>query len=128
MPPTPSSARSSDTPAEAPQGATTLLETYDALRDVGYTGQLIAREGPSILCTSCNSQTPIADWSLDGARRIEGASDPADLNLVTWAACPRCRQRGVLTLGYGPNASVEDAAVLDAVSLDDSSTLPTSDE
>ena len=60
-----------------------------------------------------------AELVVSGFRRIEGASDAADMNLVVWGTCPDCATGGVLTLGYGPNASVEDEAAMENLELDD---------
>ena len=54
---------------------------------------------------------------MHSLRRLEGASDPAEMMAVVAITCPRCEARGVLVLGYGPAAAVEDSDVLRA--LDD---------
>jgi hypothetical protein len=51
-------------------------------------------------------------------RRLEGSSDAADLLLVVMSRCPNCSRRGVLTLGYGPNATEDDVAALECLDLD----------
>ena len=43
---------------------------------------------------------------------MEGASDPADMQLVVGATCPSCAATGVLSLHYGPTAGEDDADVL----------------
>jgi hypothetical protein len=45
-------------------------------------------------------------------RRLEGASDPADMLAVAAIACPACGTRGTLVLTYGPEATAGDDAVL----------------
>jgi len=100
------------------QGATTLIEVLDQLRDDGFTGQLIAQDDGTVKCTSCGESTPATDLIVDGFHRLEGASDPSDENIVVWARCGSCDDGGVATIGFGPNASDADQAVLDGIDLD----------
>ena len=46
---------------------------------------------------------------------LEGASDPDDMILVIAASCPVCSTGGTVVLGYGPNASPEDADLIVAL-------------
>lgn len=104
--------------SDAVGGASTLLEVLNTLRDRGYDEQLIADDGATMRCTHCNTKTPVAELDVDGFHRLEGASDPADMNLVVWATCPSCAAKGAATLGYGPHATTEDQAVLEGIELD----------
>ncbi len=101
------------------QGATTLMEILEELRGLGFEEQFVAQLGGSIKCVSCSFVFDAAELVVSGYRRIEGASDAADMNLVVWGTCPGCATGGVLTLGYGPNASIEDEATLENLELDD---------
>ncbi len=101
------------------QGATTLLEILEELRGLGFDQQFVAQPAGSVKCASCSFVFDAAELVVSGYRRIEGASDAADLNLVVWGTCPGCATGGVLTLGYGPNASIEDEAAIENLELDD---------
>lgn len=101
-----------DTAVEAARGADTLIDLLNAANAAGFTGQMIAVEGGNVRCVECDDTTPASDLDVMHSHRLEGASDAADLMLVAWAACPRCGTAGTLVLGYGPNASKEDADVL----------------
>jgi len=105
-------------PTEPTQGATTLLEILDELRPLGFPGQLVAHTDGTVKCTQCSKQSAVEDFVVAGYRRIEGASDAADMNLVAWGACPACANGATVVLGYGPNASEADAAVLEKLALD----------
>lgn len=98
---------------------TTLVEVLNDLAEDGYDGQLIAVDDGALRCTSCDEAVPADDLAAAGYRRLEGASDPADMNLVVWGSCPRCGARDVAILGYGPNASAADADVITRLDLDD---------
>ena len=106
-----------DSPHPA-MGSTTLLEVLNELRSDGYKQQLIAQEDATVRCTACNTNSPATDLAVDGYRRLEGASDAADMNIVAWAQCPSCKAAAIVTLGYGPNASRADEAVILDLDLD----------
>jgi hypothetical protein len=48
-------------------------------------------------------------------RRMEGASDPADMMAVVALECGVCGASGTMVLGYGPTASDVDSDVLRAL-------------
>lgn len=102
---------------EVPTGSTTMLEVLDGLREAGYAGQLIAKNDGTVRCTACDITSSPAELNVDGYRRLEGASDAADMNLMVWASCPSCGTGGTLTLGYGPNAAEADIKVLPDLNL-----------
>ena len=101
------------------RGATTLLEILDELQGLGFVHQFIAQSDGRVRCAPCSLAFDSADLVVSGYRRIEGASDAADMNLVVWGTCPGCAIGGVLTLGYGPNSSIEDEATLENLELED---------
>lgn len=99
-------------------GSTTATEVLNELRAKGYRQQLIALDDGTVRCTACENNSPAADIVVDGYRRLEGASDAADMSMITWATCPNCAEKGTLMLGYGPNASNADEAVTVDLELD----------
>ncbi len=106
-----------DNPLRTDDGATTAADTslssvmndFDA---VGHDGQFVAREGALLLCLTCHEELPAAGQNADDMRRLEGASDPADMVMVVPVRCPHCGTAGTLTAHYGPEASAEEAEVL----------------
>jgi hypothetical protein len=50
-------------------------------------------------------------------RRLEGASDPADMLAVFALTCPRCGTAGTLTLNYGPETTPGEVTVLQALEV-----------
>lgn len=109
---------------DAAMGGTTIMEVINEAQGAGYTSQFIACEHGQVRCSSCDQVTNPAALHVDRSRRLEGASDAADELLVVLATCPRCGANGVLTLGYGPNASDEDIAVLPHLSIDPATAAP----
>lgn len=96
----------------APGGASTLLEVLDSAQEAGFTHQFIATPDGHVRCSGCTSVIAADRLVVRHQDRLEGASDAADELLVALVECPACGARGVLTLGYGPNASDADDAVL----------------
>jgi hypothetical protein len=95
--------------------------TDTPLRDVsesvagGAEGQFRATEGSRIQCLTCREEAPAEAYHAEHAARLEGASDPADMVMVVPVTCPNCGAQGSMVLGYGPNASAEDADALSAM-------------
>lgn len=91
------------------------LSIADALREFegrGYIGQFVVRPGALVECTRCGTQHKPENVPLESMRRIEGASDPADMVFIGALSCPRCGQHGTAIVQYGPQADADHAAVL----------------
>lgn len=99
----------------APSDNTTLDAVLAAFADEGFTTELWAKPGGRILCGACSTTSVADQFGIGLQRRLEGASDPADMLLVVGATCPSCGAQGVLSLHYGPAAGEEDADVLVAL-------------
>lgn len=100
-----------ETVAGAPSDNVTLVELIDALDADGYTAQLLPRDGGAVECSHCGTVTPAAELTVTTARRLEGASDPDDMVTVYAARCPACQAGGTIVLGFGVNATGEEAAI-----------------
>ena len=100
------------TTAGAPSDNTTLSTILGDLEANGWKGQFGSRAGGTVLCFTCRAEHPASELAVEGIRRIEGASDPADMLALSTVTCPGCGTGGVLTLNYGPEGSGDDAAVL----------------
>ena len=108
---------SSSATSGAPSDTTTLVTVLAALADAGYTGDLFVTPEATVRCGSCRHEMAPADLQLDELRRIEGASDPADMAAVLGITCTHCGGRGSAVVRYGPEAGPQDATVL--LALDD---------
>jgi hypothetical protein len=100
-----------------PQGSDTLLDVLNEAAEAGFGAQLIARADGLVECVACSASSPTSAFEVEGYRRLEGVSDPAEMLLVAWLRCPRCGVHGTLTLGYGPNASEADVSILHGFDL-----------
>jgi hypothetical protein len=85
-----------------------VLAEYEA---AGYGGQFEVVSASAIACLTCGSESAATEFGMSGLRRLEGASDPDDMLSVVAVSCPRCGARGTIVLGYGPNASADEASV-----------------
>lgn len=101
-----------------PTGASTLLDLLNRARDAGFAEQFVAAPDGRVRCGDCDSAVAADRLVVDHHDRLEGASDAADMMLVVRGRCPVCGARGVLTLGYGPNATADDDAVMERLSPD----------
>jgi hypothetical protein len=91
---------------------TEVLADYDRR---GYTGQFAPLEGGDLRCLTCRETFAASHVQADEVRRLEGASDPADMSVVVPLACPHCGTRGTFVAHYGPDAGIEEADVLSAL-------------
>lgn len=109
-----------ETPDDDPvtAGADTLVGVLREASDRGHGNQMIARADGTVECDSCDTKSPASAIQAIRTHRLEGASDAADMMLVIEADCPACEAGGTLTLGYGPNATADDQAVLEDLDLD----------
>ena len=98
-----------------PSDETTLISVLDGFHAAGYTADFLIGDGGTIRCRSCGVETPAEDAAVEDIRRLEGASDPADMAAVLALVCPACSARGTVVVRYGPEAGPDDMAVLLAV-------------
>lgn len=101
-----------DGPARDPSSIFEILRDFQA---DGYSGDLFAEEGGDIRCGACGTATPASRFDVTELRRMEGASDPADMAAVVAAPCPACKAKGVMIVMYGPEAGAADQDVFAAL-------------
>ena len=73
-----------------------LMAVLADLDRAGWAGQFMALEGGDVRCLTCRGEFPASTIEADEARRLEGASDPADMLIVVPLTCPHCATKGVL--------------------------------
>ena len=105
----------SDRHTPDPSDNVTLIEVLAAYSDGGFDGSFSAVPASELECHACGARFAAHEVDMSSLRRMEGASDPADMVAVVALTCPACRQRGTAVLGFGPAASAEDADVLGAL-------------
>jgi hypothetical protein len=98
-----------------------LASVLAGLQNGGFGGNL-RRSGSDVVCGTCQSVLRPDELLVHRLRRLEGASDPADMLAVVAATCPGCGTDGTLVLGFGPSADPDDGALL--VALDVPPDLP----
>jgi hypothetical protein len=97
------------------QDAETITEVLDTMERDGFEGQFRAVVDQQVECLTCHCVNPASTFAPERSARLEGASDPADMVMIVAVTCPRCDERGTLVLSYGPDSSVEEAGVLEAL-------------
>ena len=99
-------------PARDPSSMSAILEQF---REDGFTEDFFAEEGGNVRCGSCDDVVPAGELEVEELRRMEGASDPADMAVVLAATCPKCGAKGTMVVMFGPEAGAADADVLAAL-------------
>ena len=97
---------------------TSLAKVLDDFDEAGFSAILMATEG-GVLCSACRSIVEPGDLLVQRLRRLEGASDPADMLAVVGATCPGCHLDGTLLLGYGSDIDPLHVDVLAGLELPD---------
>jgi hypothetical protein len=98
--------------AGAPSDNTSLVAVLERLRADGYAAQFEPNDDGELCCLTCEHCTVAAEVTVDELRRLEGASDPADMAAVLAVRCPACDARGTSVVRYGPEADAGHAALL----------------
>ena len=96
----------------APSDNTTLTEVLAGYAEAGFTSSFAAQDDGVVRCDSCGSGLDPSRIHMRSLRRLEGASDPADMMAVVALECDVCGASGTMVLGYGPAASDVDGDVL----------------
>ncbi len=98
--------------------ATTVSEIVAEYEKQGYVMSFTVVEGGKLKCGACRTVSHADTMQVNAIARAEGPSDPADMALVALVTCPWCSVSGIVVVGYGPSASLEDADVLERLNDD----------
>jgi hypothetical protein len=98
--------------AQGPSDGTTVTAVLATFEERGFGPSLFATDEGKVRCTSCRNDSDPRTMQVEALRRMEGASDPDDMQAVIAATCPSCGTPGTMVLHYGPTASAGDADVL----------------
>ncbi len=85
-----------------PDDNTTLVDVLQSYEDAGWTTDFELLEDGSVRCGTCQSAIAPGALEIHSLRRLEGASDPADMLAVLAVRCPSCGGRGVVVVNFGP--------------------------
>jgi hypothetical protein len=95
-----------------PNDHTTLTEVLRRFAEDGFSACFEVEDDGRVLCITCDTHTPAEEVPFQSMRRLEGASDPADMATVIATRCPHCDAQGVIVARYGPEASAGEARLL----------------
>ena len=101
-------------PVSGPSDHTTLAALVDDYERAGFTGQFEVESGAAVRCATCEVVSEASEVPMYSLRRVEGASDPADMAALVALSCPSCGAQGTLVLTYGSAASPDEGDVLGA--------------
>ena len=106
-----------------PSDDTTLTDVLEGYAQGGFTSSFVVTDDSELECIECGTVSTPAEVSMSSLRRLEGASDPADMVAVVAVTCPACNSQGTEVLGYGPMATPQDSDVLKALRDDRADTM-----
>ena len=99
------------TPSPEPSDNTTLSAVLADYASAGYAGDFRAGDD-GVQCGTCGVVSAMERIEVDSLRRLEGASDPADMAAVLATVCPACGTQGTLVVRYGPEMSEAEVMLL----------------
>jgi hypothetical protein len=99
----------------APSDNDTLTSVLQAYVDNGYAANMTVTDDGLLRCPTCRNEVPPDNTCLHALRRMEGASDPADMLAVLALECPKCGALGTAVVHYGPDSTEGEVTVLLAV-------------
>ena len=88
--------------AGVPGDNTTLVEVLKGYEDAGWRTTFEVLDDGSVRCGTCLATTAPGVLEIHSLRRLEGASDPADMLAVLAVRCPSCGGGGVVVVNFGP--------------------------
>jgi hypothetical protein len=98
-------------PSDGPSDNTTLSAVLAEYAEAGYEGQLRV-DDDGVHCSVCSQVSPAEQIEIRSLRRLEGASDPADMAAVIATTCPACSTPGTIVVMFGPEASEPEVRLL----------------
>ena len=94
-----------------PSDNTTLTAVLASYASAGFDGEF-GVDGDVVRCHTCEATSSPAELQVHSLRRLEGASDPADMSAVLATSCPRCGQQGTIVVMFGPESSPAEVDLL----------------
>jgi hypothetical protein len=101
-------------PPGSPSDATTLTDVLAVLARDGFGADLTVASGGRVRDVARDITIDAGALELHHLRRLEGASDPADMVAVAAVSGPD-GLRGALVLRFGPEATEDEATVLEVL-------------
>jgi len=98
-------------------GDDSVVTVLAAFADAGWTANHLVCPGGVIECGDCHEVSAAAELDVAAQHRVEGASDPDDMQIVLGFPCPRCGAKGAVVAAYGPTASENDADFMSTIVL-----------
>jgi hypothetical protein len=99
----------------APSDYTTLVEVLAAMAADGYAANVTVTEDGLLRCPACGTDSAPRQVSLDAMRRLEGASEPDEMQAALAVRCPTCATRGAVVVHFDPQSTAAESAVLNAL-------------
>jgi nicotinamide-nucleotide amidase len=94
-----------------PSDNTTMTAVLDSYAAAGWASDFVVEADGLVECLSCGERIEPERMIVESLRRLEGASDPADMAAVVALQCPSCAATGTAVVRYGPESSPGEATL-----------------
>jgi nicotinamide-nucleotide amidase len=95
-----------------PSDNTTMTAVLEAYARSGWSSDFVVDDADGLVeCVTCGGRIEAEHTIVESLRRLEGASDPADMSAVVALQCPLCQATGTAVVRYGPESSPAEAAL-----------------
>jgi nicotinamide-nucleotide amidase len=94
-----------------PSDNTTLTAVLADYAAHGWPGDFVLTAEGDVECLACGHRIAPDDTIVESLRRLEGASDPADMAAVVALQCPTCSAKGTVVVRHGPEAGEAEMAL-----------------
>jgi hypothetical protein len=94
---------------------TSALDVLHLFQAEGWAANHLVMPGADIRCGRCGAVVPAATLTAEVRHRVEGASDPADMQEVVGLRCAAYGAAGAVVVSYGPQSSEDDQDFLLAI-------------
>lgn len=108
-------------------GDLSLVPVLEIFAADGWDANHIVRPGARMRCGRCSEEIRASRLEAATIHRIEGPSNPEDMQMVLGIVCPHCSARGALVMAYGPTAPEQDAEFARDVGVDEAREMIESD-
>lgn len=100
-------------------GDTSVVGVLARFASQGWSANHVALDGGRLRCGGCGSVVDAAEMRVEARHRVEGASDPSEMQVAYGLACPVCSARGALVASYGPMSSEQSDDIVAGLPDDD---------
>lgn len=89
-------------------GDDSVVKVLEQFRAAGWGVNHLVGDQGTVECGECGVVSSADQIAVAAQHRVEGASDPDDMQIVLGFPCPACGAGGAIVAAYGPTGSEND--------------------